>query len=360
MIENMVADNGESRRQTVKKLATFCIVLLLVVITASAYLRLAGAGLGCDDWPACYGHSTNKVVNHSAANSPAFAVGVIVSNPARNTENNAKPQHTSPHADGIAKVRIVHRIAATVALLLVIAMTWLCWRRKPTLQPEGIWVLSLLVLMLILSVLGWFTGTSTLPAVVLVNLLGGFSMLPLAWLVRVSAMGSTSAKSNPIQPASQDTSLLIWARFGAVLLLAEIVLGGLISADFAAAACSTLFSCEGQWWPKGDWFYVFNVMHDFALTPLDKGDSGAAALHLLHRGVAVGVAVVLGTAALRAASKVGVVGIVIPALILGEILLGFASVSGGLPLVLVIAHNFLAALLLAATVDFLYKLKKMS
>ena len=311
---------GDGRRKLVARLALFCALLLLAVIAASAYLRLAGAGLGCADWPRCYGHPASAAEAGKAGGS-------------------------------MAAVRLIHRISATLALLLVLAMTWLCVLRRPALAREGRLAIMLLALTLGLAALGWATGASTLPAVVLANLLGGFIMLALALRLRDAAAGRGT-----VDPRGA-AGLLRWARLGAALLVAEIVAGGLLSADFAALGCTTLPLCNGEAAHSGEWGAVFNPMRDFAGRPPSSGDAGAVALHLIHRALALASAVVLGAAALRAAAgPAGVAGIAVAALILGEILLGLASVRFGLPLSLVVAHNLLAAALLAATALLLRRL----
>ncbi len=302
-------------RLVVQRLALLCGVLLLIVVVASAWMRLSGAGLGCADWPACYGHP-----------GVTSMAGTVL---------------------GVEGVRLVHRIAATAALLITIAMVWLCWRRRPALRAEGQLAYRLLIIMLGLSLMGWFVGSATLPVVVLMNLLGGFAMLALVWRLYVVAAGD--AANDAASQAPTTSHRLGWLRLGAVLLLAEIVLGVLISADFAGLACTTLPNCGGVWWPSADWGYAFSVLSDFAGRPLTTGDAGGVALHMLHRALALSATVVLGVASLRAASRAGLLGIAVPALLLVEVVLGYASVRSGLSLWLVVAHNVVAAVLLATT-----------
>ncbi len=313
-------------RLVVKRLALLCGVLLLIVVVASAWMRLSGAGLGCADWPACYGHP-----------GVTSMAGTVL---------------------GVEGVRLVHRIAATAALLITIAMVWLCWRRRPALRAEGQIAYRLLIIMLGLSLLGWFVGSATLPVVVLMNLLGGFAMLALVWRLYVVAASDAAndAANDAASSAATTSHRLGWLRLGAVLLLAEIVLGALISADFAGLACTTLPNCGGIWWPSGEWGYAFNPLRDFAGRPLGAGEAGGVALHMLHRALALTSALVLGVASLRVAARAGMLGIAVPALLLVEIVLGLASVRFGLNLWLVVAHNLVAALLFAATIVLLRRL----
>lgn len=309
-------EGGARRRRLIVRLAAACTLLLLAVVVVSAYLRLENAGLGCDDWPACYGHP-------------------------------GEARFTANRGD-LTPMRALHRLVATGALLVVIALVGLT-RRRPELRSEHRTSMALLSLMLALSLLGWFTGNSTVPAVVLANLFGGFAMLALAWRLHASASGA----GDLLLPNARK--LLPWARAGVALLVAEIFLGTLISATFAARACLSLPACGDTWWPADSWGYVFDLFADFAGRPLPDQDPGGMALHMLHRLLALATALVLGVAALR--------GIALrPALpILGllfiEMILGAVAVSLGLPLLVVVLHNAAAALLLVASVAFVRALR---
>jgi cytochrome c oxidase assembly protein subunit 15 len=308
---------GEARRRRlVVRLAAACALLLLAVVVVSAYLRLVNAGLGCEGWPACYGHPGE----------------------ARFTANRGE----------LTPMRTLHRLAATAALLVVIALVALT-RGRPALRAAHKTSLALLSLMLALSLLGWFTGNSTVPAVVLANLFGGFAMLALAWRLHAIASGN----GDLILPNAR--ALLPWARAGVVLLGAEIFLGTLISATFAARACPTLPACGDTWWPAGAWGYVFDLFADFAGRPLPDRDAGGVALHMLHRLLALATTLVLGVAALRGIALRPALPIL--GLLFVEMILGAVAVSLGVPLPVVVLHNAVAALLLVASVAFLRGLR---
>lgn len=301
------------RQALIGILATLCAALMVAVVIASAYLRLANAGLGCADWPACYGTL--------AAAEPAGKAG------------------------GMDAMRVVHRIAATSSLLLVLGLVWLTLARRPALRREGVVAGLLLALALGLAGLGWVARSSTLPAVVLANLLGGFAMLALAWRLRgMSYAGARWRLPN-------GTAARPWVRLGLFALLAEIVVGGLIGADFAARSCLSLPACGDTWWPAGPAGHVLQVMRDFAGAPLAEGDAGGIALHMLHRVLAVASALILGIAAFRAIALPPALAVVL--LVFGNMIVGAASIKLGLPLLGVVLHNLLAALLLAATVSLL-------
>lgn len=297
------------RRRTIARVAFVCSVLLLAVVVISAYLRLVNAGLGCVDWPDCYGH-------------PAEARFIA-------------------NRGDLTPMRAAHRLVATAALVLVVALILLSWRDR-ALRRERRLSLTLLAVMLALSALGWLTGNSTLPAVVLANLLGGFLMLAVAW--RLYAVAG-DARDLVLR---ERHTLVAWARLGVALLVLEIVLGGLLSATFAARGCLGLPACGSQWWPAGEWAYAFDVFMDFAGRPMQEGEAGAVALNMLHRYLALAVALVLGVTAFRAIALRPALPIL--GLLFAEMVLGATSVNLGLPLAGVIAHNAVAALLLVAAI----------
>lgn len=298
------------RRRIIARLALVCSVLLFAVVVVSAYLRLVNAGLGCADWPDCYGH-------------PAEARFIA-------------------NRGDLTPMRAAHRLVATAALALVIALVLLS-RRDAALRQERWLSLTLLFVMLALSALGWMTGNSTLPAVVLANLLGGFMMLAVAW--RLYAVAGDAR--DLILP--ERHTLLRWARLGVALLILEILLGGLVSASFAARGCLALPACGNQWWPANEWAYAFDVFMDFAGRPMQEGEAGAVALNMLHRYLALVVGLVLGITAFRAIALRPALPVL--GLLFAEMVLGAASVNLGLPLAGVIAHNAVAALLLVAAIS---------
>lgn len=301
---------GAHRRRTIARLALVCSVLLLAVVVVSAYLRLVNAGLGCADWPDCYGH-------------PAEARFIA-------------------NRGDLTPMRAAHRLVATAALALVIALVLLSWR-DAALRQERRLSLTLLFVMLALSALGWMTGNSTLPAVVLANLVGGFMMLAIAG--RLYAVAGDAR--DLILPGRH--TLLRWARLGVALLILEILLGALVSASFAARGCLALPACGNQWWPAGEWAYALDVFMDFAGRPMQEGEAGAVALNMLHRYLAVAVGLVLGITAFRAIALRPALPVL--GLLFAEMVLGAVSVNLGLPLAVVIAHNAVAALLLVAAIS---------
>lgn len=139
------------RSRRVRALAIFTCLLSFLVVTVSAYLRLSGAGLGCADWPDCYGRILEGV----------------------------------PHAPWEG-ARLVHRIVATLALLAGILLVWRCWRPQP-LQPAARYATLLLALMLFLSVVGVWSSDPRMALVNFINLIGGLGLVTFSWRVAISA-----------------------------------------------------------------------------------------------------------------------------------------------------------------------------
>jgi cytochrome c oxidase assembly protein subunit 15 len=286
-----------------------CAALVLAITSLSAFIRLSQAGLGCEPWPQCYAQSLQVA-----------------------------GQRMAPPAEGaVAAARITHRVVAVAALLFVIALVMMTLSKVPVLWREGRMALGLLALALFLAILGRWTTDARVPAVMLGNLLAGFAMFALSWRL-VESTGRQPAAS-PAQPG-----LARWARIGLALLVAQIILGGLVSAGHAGLSCPRLPACDMA---GGSW-QLLNPWHE---TPLDVSDSinpAGALVHGLHRLGAVVVAAVLlplGVAAWRGGQRAGIAVIL---LLVVQVALGVLLVTGGLPLPMALAHNVTAALLLAA------------
>ncbi len=294
-------------------LATVAAALVLVVIASSAWLRLAHSGLGCDDWPACYG---------------AF----------RAADEGARP--VAPH---LAEVRATHRIAAGVAGLAILfcAVIWFTGARVA--RGVSPLVIALLALTLALSVLGRFTPGAQLPAVAAGNMLGGMLLLALAWSIRI-ALAPRGARA--------IAARLQWlARAGFVLLAAQIAIGALVSTKYAAMACTSFPDCHGAWWPASLAWMVFDPLQPFAGMDADRALLLRQSLHLVHRwGAVLALAgtVLMAMAALAAGGAVRAQGVLLVALTVLQCGLGIAMVVMPPHLVLTVAHDIVAALMLAA------------
>ena len=310
----------------------FCAAALtFIVIVAGAYVRLEDAGLGCPDWPGCYGQLIGV---------PAEAHEV------------ARAERTFPGKTvdtGRAWKEMFHRYLAGTLGLLILAIAMIAWLKRAEIGRPP-WLATLLVAAVAFqATLGMWTVTMLLkPAIVTLHLLGGMAVFAiLMWLVL--------REINPQPaPAAVARALRPWAAAGLAVLVAQIALGGWVSANYAALACPDFPACHGQWLPEMDFANAFHVLRELGVTaagaPLTQ--EALQAIHWSHRLGALVTLLVAGIVAVRAlrAPALHVQGAVIVVLLAVQAGLGIANVLLRLPLALAAAHNAVAALLLAALV----------
>lgn len=298
------------------------IVLVLIVVVLSAYLRLAGSGLGCAAWPACY-----ALIKSRAGGSEALAAAHLVP----------------------AWATVIHRLAASTLGLLALGITVIALRRRRRPGQHVLLPLIVLALTVFLSVLGYKTPSPLLPAVTVGNLLGGMAMLALLWWIgqRSVSSGRNDARAGALRP---------WALAGVFIIFLQMALGGWVSANFAALACTGLPGCGGYPWLDGPWRESFNLLRVLPVTDggvVIVGDTGKV-IHMAHRAGAMFTFIYTAWLGWRAARLGGGCrGTAITMLVLLglQILLGTAAVALGLPLWIVTGHNAVAALLLLSVVN---------
>lgn len=302
-----------------KKLATLCLLLVIALVSLSAYLRLDHSGIGCADWPGCYG-------NIGVDDGPSATVDNAYE---RLVDDTTKPMSWATPA---------HRLVASVLGLLIVAMTLWSIRVKRDRSLSAI----LLFLTVFLAWLGIYSGGLLSPAVVMGNLVGGFTMLALlGWIV----FRHDKPQSNA------GTGTRRWTIAALLIVAAQIGLGGLTSANFAASACRTLPDCNGSWLPGPDLLTALDLTreHRVAASGLVIGGAERADIQKLHRllGVfAVLVTLTAGILAIRA--RLALTGALIIALVASEFAVGTAAILTNLPITVAVAHNWLAAILLLA------------
>lgn len=285
------------------------LLLVLVITTTSAYIRLSQAGFGCADWPACYGHSVSTP-----------SAGQLI-----------------PERSTLFWARALHRLAASSAGILLLLIVLLGWN---TLQGAAARLAGVATVALagFLAWLGLITP-SNLPAVTIGNLLGGMSMLALLWWLHQRGRGESGRAGR----------MLLWLALAALAL--QIALGGMIGARHAVLSCVTLPACAGGWWPDSVDWRLFNPF--FALSKSDTGSAAREALIMSHRYGAVLVATilcVLGVKAVQRGARVAARGWLLLGMLGLQMLLGAGMVLANFPLPLALLHNLCAALLLGATV----------
>ncbi|MDS4021419.1 MAG: COX15/CtaA family protein [Candidatus Competibacter sp.] len=316
-------------------LAWAALVLTFLVVILGAYVRLSDAGLGCPDWPGCYGRPDVPDEAHQIA------------------EANAAYPHR-PVEPAKAWKEMVHRYFAGALGLSVLALAVLAWRRRgePG-QPLSL-PLALLGLIVFQALLGMWTVTWQLkPVVVMAHLLGGLTTLGLlAWLVlRQGRYGADST-------AADDGAVLRgYALLGLVLLVGQIALGGWTSANYAALACPDFPTCQAHWWPPMDFREAFTLWRGLGIS-YEGGvlaNDARVTIHMMHRLGALTVFLYLGWLSWRllATSRsrgARFAGWTMAVLLVGQLALGIANVVLRLPLPVAVAHNAGAALLLLALV----------
>lgn len=301
----------DRRLTSLRKMAWGCTVLVLAIVSLSAFIRLASAGLGCEPWPRCYGDAWHSVSNGLQTAPPP----------------------------GVLAARIAHRILAVAALLVIIAMMMTAYSKSPVLRREGRLALALMALALFLAILGRWTAGSRLPAVTLGNLLAGFAMLAVSWRLALPPRRGAAALS---------ARFTRWAWLAVALLLLQILLGGLVSASHSGLSCPTIANCDTA---SGSW-QLLNPWHETSLDPSDPARPTGALVQWLHRAGAllvVAVLLPLGVAAWRRGKRIGAW---LAAAVLLEACLGALLVARGLPLAVALAHNLLAAIALAVLLAF--------
>lgn len=307
-MQRMFGDIG--RMASLRKVALACAALVLAITSLSAFLRLSSSGPGCEPWPQCYGQSLRDRQQGVAA--PATGI--------------------------VTAARISHRIAAVAVLVLIIVMVMNTWSRQPVLRREGRMVLGLLFLALFLAILGRWSADAKVPAVVLGNLLAGFAMFALSWrLVETLLPAGTEQRPRPAR----------WAWAGIFLLVVQVALGGMVNATHAGLSCPDLLSCD----VSGSSLQALNPWREPAFDPSAPTNPSAALVQWLHRIGALAVFAVLLPLAIACWRRGHPMGAVIVVLLSAEAVLGVMLVQGTLALPAALAHNIVAALLLAATLS---------
>jgi cytochrome c oxidase assembly protein subunit 15 len=316
-----------------RRLVWFATGLTLFVVVLGAYVRLSDAGLGCPDWPGCYGSILPTDIDNVLAGS----------------EWPERPVET-----GKAWREMIHRYAASTLGFAIVLIALLAWRNRG--QPDQPVKVPLLTLGVVIfqGLLGMWTVTLLLkPVIVMGHLLGGLTTLGLLfWLLL------ENQRYNPTTTV-QNRQLPWPAAFALLVLITQIALGGWVSSNYAALACPDLPTCMGQWWPEQADFTEGFVMWRGLGVNYEFGILEAparVAIHFVHRLGAITAALVLlfvtsgywrtmKSPAMRSAC------IAIWMALAAQLSLGLAAVWFGLPLAVATAHNGIAAVLLLTVIN---------
>lgn len=307
------------------RLAVCATVLAIVVVLLGAYTRLTHAGLGCPDWPGCYGF-----------------LGVPMSEHKQNLAALRFPEAPLEVHKGWNEM--VHRYFAGGLGLLILIMAMQAVRlRKVAGQPVKLPVLILAVVIAQAAFGMWTVTLKLWPQVVTAHLLGGFSTLSLLFLLSLRLSGRNFRLPN------MPLSLRALAAVALLLTIGQISLGGWVSANYAAVACVDLPTCHGQWWPEMDFANGFHLTQHIGPNYLGGQlfSEARTAIHMSHRLGAIVLSVVLLLLCWRLwLAQQSRLALLLGAALALQISLGISNVVLHLPLLVAVAHNAGGACLL--------------
>lgn len=327
------------------KLVALTAFVTLDLIAFGAFVRLTDSGLGCPDWPGCYGKFL-----------PTQAKAEI---------NQAIAEQGGTHgpvSHGKAWIEMLHRYVATFIGALIVVMVARAaaarWHaadaaaRARAIAPVGLgWPLLLLGVVLVQGLFGkWTVTLKLMPIVVTAHLIGGmtlFALLVWFWMRERERAGEARAARIGAPPAAR---LLVWLAIAA--LYGQIFLGGWVSTNYAVLACPDFPGCHGTLAPRVDYAEGFTLLRELGKNPDGTMLSieGLKAIHWAHRLGAFAVTIIIVAAALalmRGNRALRREGVWIKSALLVQILIGIGTVVFDQPILLATAHNFFAAVLLA-------------
>jgi len=330
-----------NQHSDIKKLVLVSILLALIVVSLGAYTRLTHAGLGCPDWPGCYGlidvpETTEQIIKAQQA----F--------PDRPVE---------PHK---AWNEMIHRYFAGALGLLILAIALLSIKRRKEGAPLFL-PIAILVIVIFQAALGMWTVTMKLmPIVVMGHLMGGLTTLCLLFLLHL--------RLSRFRIPGGDYSLKKYARFGMLgvaILTAQIALGGWTSSNYAALVCTELPICQAGWQEQ------VTFVDSFDLVPPERetyeyghlSHNSRVTIHVVHRIGAIITGLYLLWLAIaifgRAQSQfLKNVAVGLGTVLLCQISLGVSNILFSLPIVIAVSHNVVAAFLMLMLITLTYSLKR--
>ena len=243
------------------------------LVLFGAFTRLTDSGLGCPDWPGCYGHA-----------SPVGALGAI------ELAQTANPE--GPVTHGKAWIEMLHRYLASGVGMLIVLLAISAWRdhrkaralqQRTPMHPA--WAMATLVWVCVQGAFGALTVTMKLfPAIVTLHLLGGYVLLGLLTLQAAKLWLHAGAREVQLVAVSMRTGL--WLALAALLL--QAALGGWVSTNYAVLACMEFPTCQGSHWPAMDLAQGFTLWRPLGLLPDGQPISFEArtAIHMVHRWMA--------------------------------------------------------------------------
>lgn len=364
-------------------------VLAVFVLGLGAFTRLVDAGLGCPDWPTCYGHalwpqtaeevsSANQafpdmpveadktwpemVHRYFAESLGLVTIGLYIVALRRRTQEQPIKLVSSLLFVNVALTgatvflgEALEPYAAGSVAVSMLALACLGLARGSSEQPYKL-PAFLLVFIILQGLFGMWTVTLKLwPQVVTGHLLGGFSTISLLWLLTLRL--NNSYWQVPAAALAQLQALRPWVVIGLIIVVCQIGLGGWTTSNYAAVACPDLPTCQGQWLPKMDFAEGFNITQGIGPNYLGgtMDNSARIAIHFSHRVGAIVTTFYLIALMVMLFRQIGVretrlMTKVIFGVLLLQLLLGMANILLNFPVAVAVGHNLVGALLLLTMV----------
>ena len=329
----------------IRSLALAGLLLCFTVVVLGAYVRLTAAGLGCPDWPGCYGHVTPLGAQESASAQAAYPL---------------KPLNV-----GKAWREMIHRYAASTLGLIIVAITILAFTTRRQRLVSLPLALALLATVVFQGLLGMLTVTWQLkPLIVTGHLVFGLTTLGLLWWLWLALPQNSwgGASGSSASGTTVEAAGLAWqlTLLGLVALAVQIALGGWTSSNYAAIACPDFPTCQGSWWPQTDYKDAFVLWRGLGVN-YEGGvleNPARVAIHLTHRIGALIATLTLSLAAVMVITRRMLAKFVVPAYCVMaalalQLTIGISMVLRGFPLGLATAHTAGAALLLLSVLALL-------
>lgn len=329
------ANQIEKARKRYRRIVFLTWFLTLDLIMFGAFVRLTDSGLGCPDWPGCYG----SVTPIGALDSIRQAVQVMPDGPV-----------TLPKA----WIEMIHRYVGALLGFLIIMISWMAWRYRNSFSYRPTLPFVTLAAVCLQGAFGAWTVTMKLmPLIVTAHLLGGMSLLALmTWL-------AARERAYPAVRTS-STSFTPWVAVGLALLFMQIALGGWVSTNYAALACMDFPTCNGSWLPPMDLASGFSLVRGLGEMPGGEMISQTAltGIHWVHRNFAFVVFAYMGVLSWRLMSDPGLKGPaqLVMLLLVAQLFTGLTTIFFQWPLLIAVLHNGGAAGLVLATVTLLFRL----
>ena len=316
-----------------RKILGFAVFLTLVVIVLGAYTRLSGAGLGCPDWPGCYGQLS----------VPDKVTGSDFGRPLEHAK---------------AWKEMIHRYVAGTLGVLILIILFMVIKGLPKIRQSISLPVLLLATVIFQALLGMWTVTLLLsPIIVTAHLMGGMATLSLLWWLFLNQRTNGDKQSLVVS----SSSLKFVSVLGLLLVIVQIFLGGWTSSNYAAVACGVDFpTCASQWWPKMDFINGFDLAHEVGVNyEFGVLDSPARmAIQVVHRIGALIVFVYLLGLAFKLLKWYKKLSAILVFILLLQVSLGIMNVVFALPLGVAVLHNLVAALLLLVLLAINHKVFK--